>query len=371
MSHPQLRSLAGPGLVLVLCAGLSGPSAPLRAEDLPLTFGVYTSDKPTDMYRAFKPILTTLEQDLSKLLGKTVQIKLRVFTSYDAAREGILKEEVDFARFGPSPYILAHEKNAGIRLLAIEEQDGQYTFKGVIFTREKDGVAEVKDLKGKAFAFGDPDSTIGRYLSQAFLVGAGIYARDLSRFEYMDRHDKVVDAVLSGKFDAGAAKESTFLKYKDKGLKVLHTFDNVTKPWVARSKLDPAIGDAIQKCLAGFKDKKALDAIGEKVTGFSTELARDETYELVRQGMKKSLEFEQGPTAPPAVAPPQAPATPAATPPAPPAAPAEPRPSGAAPVSATSTGAAPEPEKAPPAPAPAPGAPAPGAPAPAPSTGTP
>ena len=283
----------------LLAAAIFSTRSVLRSEDaLQLSFGVYTSDKPTDMYRAFKPTLLYLEEALTKALARPTQVKLRVFTTYESAREALLKEELDFARFGPSSFIIAHEKNQAIRILAIEEQEGQYLFKGVIFTRENSGVNAIKDLKGKAFAFGDPDSTIGRYLSQSFLVSEGIYAKDLSKFEYLDRHDKVVDAVLSGKFDAGAAKEGTLAKFKDKGLKVLQTFDNITKPWVARSKLETKIGDAVQKCLAELKDKKVLDAIGEKITGFNVELAKVEMYEPVRKGMKKSEEFEKGTPAP-------------------------------------------------------------------------
>jgi phosphonate transport system substrate-binding protein len=260
-----------------------------RADDaLHLSFGVYTSDKPTDMYRAFKPILVYLEGALSESLSKPVQIKLRVFNSYDSARDALVNEEVDFVRFGPSSYILAKEKNPGVQILVIEEQEGQYQFKGVIFTRVDSGINAIKDLKGRSFAFGDPDSTIGRYLSQSFLVGAGIHQKDLWKHEYLERHDRVVDAVVSGKFDAGAAKEGTYAKFKDKGLKVLETFDNITKPWVARSKLDAATTGAIRKSLAALKDKKVLDALGEKITGFNSEVAKDEMYDPVREGMKRA-----------------------------------------------------------------------------------
>ena len=280
----------------VVCLLFSADRAP-AAEPLQLTFGVYTSDKPTDMYRMFKPILVHLEDAVSKDLGRPVKIKLRVFNSYDGARKALVTDEVDFVRFGPSSYILAKEENPGIVLLAIEEQEGQFTFKGVIFARNGSGIDGIEDIRGKSFAFGDPDSTIGRYLSQAYLVDKAIYARDLSKYQYLDRHDRVVAAVLAGDFDAGAAKESTFDKFKDKapGLKALEVFDNVTKPWVARSNLELATRDTVRKALFGLKDRKVLDAMGEKITGFVE--AKDEMYDPVRVGMKKSDEFLKGPPA--------------------------------------------------------------------------
>jgi phosphonate transport system substrate-binding protein len=289
------------------------------AEALSLSFGVYTSDKPTDMYRMFKPVLLHLETVLAEKLGKLVQLKLRVFNTYDAARESLVKGELDLARFGPSSYILAKAACPGITILAIEEQEGQYEFKGVIFTREDTGIDSIEDLRGRSFAFGDPDSTIGRYLSQKFLVDAGILARDLARYDHFDRHDQVVEAVIGGRFDAGVAKEGTFNKFKDKGLKVLKTFPNITKPWVARQGLDPTVAKAIAAGLAGLKDKKVLDAMGEKVTGFNVEHARDERYDPVREGMKKAEAFARG-------APPQSPteARPSPTPgPAAPTAPGQ------------------------------------------------
>ena len=83
---------------------------------------------------------------------------------------------------------------------------------------------------------------------------------------------------------------SSFDKAKDQGLVDLHYFDNVTKPWVVRSKLDPSLTGEIRKALLAIKDKKALDAIGEKITGFAE--AKDEMYESVRFGMRKSDEFD-------------------------------------------------------------------------------
>jgi phosphonate transport system substrate-binding protein len=300
-----MPGLAMPCLCLVLAANPAAAADPIAATDpLQLTFGVYTSDKPTDMYRMFKPILVHLEEAVSRDLSRPVKIKLRVFNSYERARSALVTNDVDFVRFGPSSYILAKEESPEIELLAIETQEedgeGRFVFKGVIFVRKDSGINGIQDLKRKSFAFGDSDSTIGRYLSQAYLVDHGIYSGDLEKYQYLDRHDRVVAAVLAGDFDAGAAKESTFNKFKEKapGLKALVTFDNVTKPWVARSKLEPSLREALQKALFALRDGKVLNAMGEKITGFVE--ARDEMYDAVRDGMKKSAEFLRGP--PPAAA---------------------------------------------------------------------
>src|SRR5688572_11501224 len=112
-----------------LLASLAATSAAPRLEavdSLTLVFGVYTSDKPTDMYRMFKPALIALEENVARTLSQPVQIRLKVFNSYDAARKALVDEEVDFVRFGPASYVLAKEEKPGLHLLVIEEQEGQY-----------------------------------------------------------------------------------------------------------------------------------------------------------------------------------------------------------------------------------------------------
>jgi phosphonate transport system substrate-binding protein len=293
MKHPLILRFASAVLVLALLPCLSFEVRGAEPDDaINLNFGVYTSDKPTDMYRQFKPVLVYLETTMGKHLSKPVKIKLRVFNSYDGARKALVAGELDFVRFGPSSYILAKQENPDISILAVEEYEGSLTFKGVIFVREASGIKKIEDLRGKSFAFGDPDSTIGRYLAQSFLVDKGIYAKDLAKYQYLDRHDRVVAAVLAGTFDAGAAKEGTYLKFKDQGLESLVTFDNVGKPWVAKSGVPAPIREAIAKSLVELKDKKALDAMGEKITAFVE--GKDEYYEPVRVGMKKSEEFLRG-----------------------------------------------------------------------------
>jgi phosphonate transport system substrate-binding protein len=267
-------------------------SAAAAAEPTIITFGVYTSDKPSDMYRQFKPALEVVETAIETTVKGDVEIKLQIYNSYDAAQKALVYGEVDFVRFGPASYIIAKQQNEGIRLLAIEENDGSHLFNGVIFCRTESSIQKLEDLAGRAFAFGDDTSTIGRYLSQAELVKHGVFAKDLSDFKYLGRHDTVATAVLHGRFDAGAVKEGTFKKYEDKGLRVLNKFDNVTKPWVARSGLDGKLFEALRDALLGLNDEKALGSLGNKTTGFAE--VTDKDYDFVRDGMRASEAFFEG-----------------------------------------------------------------------------
>jgi phosphonate transport system substrate-binding protein len=173
----------------------------------------------------------------------------------------------------------------------MEHEGGEKRFKGVIVVRKDDPAVTLSQLRGRRVAFGDENSTIGRYLSQAELVRAGIRARDLKSYKFLGRHDTVATAVLMGDFDAGPVMEATFEAMNgDKRLRALHTFDNVTKPWVARAGLDVQVRNALTKVLVAFDDKELLKSL--KITGLMT--TSDAEYEFVREGMRMATEeFEE------------------------------------------------------------------------------
>ena len=258
-----------------------------------LTFGVYTSDKPSEMYKKFKPMLRYIEDEIADRIEDAPQIKLKIYSTYELALKAFINDEVDFVRFGPASYVIAKQKNPDVRLLAIEENKGQRRFNGIILVREDSSFGSLTELRGKSFAFGDENSTIGRYLSQAELVEAGITARDLESYDYLGRHDKVVAAVLHGKYDAGAAKESTFAKYKEKGLRELKSFDNVTKPWVARGGITEEHFIALQNVLLGTRNPDVLKTFSKSLSGFAP--CEDSEYDFVREGMERSKGFFNNP----------------------------------------------------------------------------
>ena len=252
-----------------------------------ITFGIYTSDKPTAMFQKFKPIIDYLQNRITQN-GSNATVKMKIFPSYGAAVDALVEGNVDFVRFGPASYILAKNRNENIRLLAMEHKKNKKRFYGVFIVSQNSSINSIKDLKGKSFAFGDKDSTIGRYLSQAELVKAGIRSADLAKYDFLGRHDKVALAVAVGNYDAGVVKENTFKKYAEsKGLKKIAQFPNVTKPWAVRAGFDDNLFAILQQALLELKDKKTLKAL--KQDGFL--VAEDSDYDFVRQGMRLSEEF--------------------------------------------------------------------------------
>jgi phosphonate transport system substrate-binding protein len=171
--------------------------------------------------------------------------------------------------------------------VAVEAHSGSKQFSGLIIVAKDSPIHSLADLRGKKMAFGDPTSTTGRYLAQAELAKNGITAKDLESYEYLGRHDKVVFAVASGAYDAGATNERTFTKYANQlGLRDLAHFPSPTQAWVARDGLDSKITETVRATLLSLQGP-ALDYIDRN--GFL--LGNDTDYDELRSVMKDVHRF--------------------------------------------------------------------------------
>ncbi len=252
--------------------------------DVDLLFGLYTSDKPTELKKMFDPILKELEKKASLKLGEPVKISIKFSGSYEQGVNDFVDGKVDLVRFGPASYVEAKKSNGGIDILAIEANKGKKTFNGIICVAKDSAIQSVEDLKGKSFAFGDMKSTIGRYLSQQYLVKNGIRASDLGKYKYLKNHQAVAVAVARGIFDAGALKESTFKKMikKDADLRSIASFPNVTKPWIAKAGLPDKIKKALKDSLIEIKDTAVLEKLSKD--GFLP--GDDSDYDVIRSSIE-------------------------------------------------------------------------------------
>lgn len=257
--------------------------------EINLIFGTYAADKPTETVKKYKSFLTYLAQEMSDELGEAVTIKMKIAKEYEVGISQLADGFVDFARFGPASYVTVQQLNNGVQIVVMETKKGKKRFKGVIAVHVDSDIQNLSDLQNESFAFGDQLSTIGRYLAQSHLLSAGVASEDLSRFEYLGRHDRVGSAVGTGQFTAGALKESTFKKQVESGvpIRMLFEFENVTKPWLASSEMDPRVFQVMQMIMLRTTDPEILGKVAKDgfVEGF------DNDYDFVREAMNHSLKF--------------------------------------------------------------------------------
>lgn len=277
---------------ILLVAGLiaSTFSNTVLAEDkLRLNFGVYSSNKPSAMVKVFRPVLEELEVAMSSELDREVDIRMQIAKDYDQGISHLINGRVDISYFGPASYVEAKRMNRDISIIAVENKNNSKVSFGIIAVKDDSPINKITDLRGRSFAFGDEGSTIGRFLSQLELEQSGIRSIDLSRYEYLGRHDKVGTAVGAGAFDAGALNEKTFKKLVESGVPIreLVRFPNVAKPWIARSGLDEEVLTALRTSLLQVTNRKALAAM--KIDGFLE--GGDEDYSVIRRAMENNAAF--------------------------------------------------------------------------------
>ncbi len=283
------RTLAFPVVMLYLCIAFLFVREAQGA--IHLTFGLYSSKKPTEMVKLYRPLLNELETEIAQELKDTVEIDLQVVKTYEEGVKSLVNGTFDFTQIGPVSYVDTKEKSPGIEVLAIEGLKGQKVVKGVICVLSNSPVSKIADLRGKKFAFGDPGSTTGRYNSQLYLVENGITAKDLSGYDYLERHDRVGAAVAAGDYDAGALNERTFRKMVETGspLRALAYFPIDGRPWVARADLPAKVKAALAKALLEEKDPKVLAAVGEE--GLTFLAGGDDDYTSTRKAVKENKRF--------------------------------------------------------------------------------
>lgn len=264
-------------------------ASPIMASETVLTFGTYAADKPSETVKKYRPFLGFLERQLSADLEREVKIRLDIAKDYGESIRDLADSRVDFARFGPASYVLASDINPAVEIVAMESKKGSKRFKGVIAVHKDSEIQDVSDLAGHSFAFGDELSTIGRYLSQSYLLDHGVSSQNLISYAYLGRHDLVGEAVGAKRFTAGALKESTFKSLVAKGvpLRALASFDNVTKPWLASSQLDPEVLTAMRRIMLASENEEIVKRVSKN--GFL--LGGDGDYDIIREAMQRSKEF--------------------------------------------------------------------------------
>jgi phosphonate transport system substrate-binding protein len=131
-------------------------------------------------------------------------VEVSVPTSYAAVVEAMGANNVDIAWLAPFSYVVAHQR-FGAEVVLSSVRQGSKTYRAQIIVPTDSPIKEVKDIKGKRFAFVDSASASGYLYPSALLKDNGIDPKkDLGETINAGGHDKVVIAVYNKQVDAGA-----------------------------------------------------------------------------------------------------------------------------------------------------------------------
>lgn len=240
------RSVLG-GLAAALAApAIARAQAAWKTQFPTLNVAVIPSENQATVMQRY----TALQNYLNKQFG--VDVKLFTATDYAGIIEAIRSRRVEMAFFGPASYARAWEvTNGNIEPIVVESDiNGVAAYRSVVIVKTDAPYRKLEDLKGKALAFVDPNSTSGFVAPNFFLHKNGTPANQyFSRTGFAGSHDNVALAVANGQYDAGfvwyrSETDSVFQRMWDKNLiaknsvRVIWTSPDIPEsPWAVRKDL--------------------------------------------------------------------------------------------------------------------------------------
>ncbi|NTV12636.1 MAG: phosphate/phosphite/phosphonate ABC transporter substrate-binding protein [Desulfobulbaceae bacterium] len=193
------------------------------------------------------------------LANKTgVPVEFTILTRYGNIIESFTTEKMDGAFFGSFTGALAIGKLGVVPLARPVNLDGSSTYHGLLLVRKNSGIASAAAMRGKRMAFVDKATTAGYLFPLAYLKEQGINAGAgfFSETFFTGSHDAAIIAVLDGKADIGAAKNSVYARIEKENPRV-----TAELKVVARSPAVPSNGLCVRADLPlslKGKLKKAL-----------------------------------------------------------------------------------------------------------------
>lgn len=253
-----------------------------------LVLGVHPFKPATQLTEAFTP----LTNYLSDKMGEPVS--LRIAPDYEAHIDSAGRDEVDIAYMGPVSYVKLVEKYGPRRLLARQAIGGNPVFHAKIFVRADSPIHTLADLRGKRFAFGEPNSTMSHLVPRYMLWQAGVAVEQLASTRFVGDHENVALGVLAGNYDAGAVKEDVYFSYESRGLRAIATSAPVSDHvFIAARRLSDAKVRKLREILLhADRDPQGAAALGAMTPGVKALVpVKDGDYDPLRVVLKKMQEL--------------------------------------------------------------------------------
>jgi phosphonate transport system substrate-binding protein len=245
-------------LFLLGVAALSGcgreqtPARNRAVPDKPLVIGLIPEWNIFRQFERYEP----LADYLSRKTGTKLQLK--ILRRYGNIIDNFRSEGMDGAFFGSFSYALAHAK-LGVEVVARPVAlDNSSTYCGLIFVRKDGRIRNVRDMRGKRFAFVDRATTAGYVFPQEYFRKHGIpdCRAYLKECYFTGTHEDAVRDVLDGKADVGAAKNTVFQRLakedprvREKLTVLARSLDVPENAIALRSDLDPPVRSRLKEVL--------------------------------------------------------------------------------------------------------------------------
>ena len=225
---------------------------------------------------------------IGKKLGRQVDFIDR--ENYKEINQLLRSGSVDAAFVCSGPYV---DGNAefGLELLAAPQAYGQTVYYAYILVARDSPITKFEELRGKTFAFADPESNTGRLVPEFMLAKMGETPDSFFRKHvFTHAHDKSIKAVAQGIVD-GASVDSLIWDYADKRNPQFTSKTKIIRksapyaipPVVVRPGLDGELKKALKRVfLSAHADPEGKELLKNMMIDKFVEID-DKAYDSIRE----------------------------------------------------------------------------------------
>ncbi len=193
-------------LLLSACGqapAVGGSTSSESAATEPFVISAIPDQDPEKLQRLYGTLATYLGKELG------VPVEYKPVTDYTASVTAFKVGDLDMVWYGGLTGTQARLQVPGAQAIVQRDIDAQ--FHSVFIANKASGITELADLPGHSFTFGSESSTSGRLMPQYFLQQAGIKTSDFGgEVGFSGNHDKTIELVTAGTYDAGALNEQVW-----------------------------------------------------------------------------------------------------------------------------------------------------------------
>lgn len=187
----------------LMTTALSGAAMAQETAITEFRIGILGGENAQDRMTSNECVRAYIEERLG------VETKIFTPADYDGVIQGLLGGTIDMAWLGASAYVKTYltDPDAVDVVMVKTNLDGSYGYHSIGFARADSGITSLEDMKGKVFAFGDPNSTSGFLIPSVEIpeaVGASMESGDyFGEVRFVGGHEQTIVAVNNGDVDAG------------------------------------------------------------------------------------------------------------------------------------------------------------------------
>lgn len=260
---------------------ISGVQHPPKSQTLKVAVGAMISPRDTEIY--YQQLL----RSLGEAIGANVELVQR--KTYAEVNDLLISGVIDLAFICSGPYAIGTEQHA-LPLLSTPEVQGQHTYQSYLIVHKDSPIERLEDLRGKTFAFTDPDSNTGSLVPRYWLQQKGYTPeRFFKETIFTYSHDNSIFAVAKGMVD-GAAVDSLIWNFYQHNNSELTAKTRIIQeseaygipPVVASPTMPEERRSAIQRALLTMHETSSGKNILQKLLIDRFVLPQDQWYGSIR-----------------------------------------------------------------------------------------